>query len=463
VELSTKKAICVALAQHDWNRLFLELLGWDSFDASSTVAVGSSTYTLRAVARKRGVATFAVEVRRSALFNEALLAKLLAGAQTVYHECVLIAHSPKARRQVWQWVVMQGSRRVTHRERPFSSRTPRPLLLQRLWALAVAHMERDRLGLLATMARVRATLEPMAAWGPIVRQVKRAAHGEELAAAAMINAPGAMPQLLHRLRRQADRASAKLVRRFGFEPDDAGQIVALWLIQGVHSFRPERGYRFTTFAEGWLQRSIRKYSPDWLPPTGLPAHVFLKCNRLHQLKIQLTATLGEAGSREPFGNARDAAGISVKRWRCYELAAGIVRFSELDRRVLRRLGHPESPNDPFSGDVALRDLVHRGLENLPPHMATILRLRYGFDEPEQSLQQIGDAFDVTRERIRQLQLEAEKRLARFFGKSMNRPQLELHDMYLPEETGPVNQNHGLIEIDPYIRAHPAVNTSEESG
>jgi RNA polymerase sigma factor (sigma-70 family) len=142
----------------------------------------------------------------------------------------------------------------------------------------------------------------------------------------------------------------------------------------------------------------------------VPTHDFWTCYKLEFIETKLIATHGPYEARLRFAEELQEAGVSPEQWRHYQLARHFCVFSEIDRRQLAKLGRPDgSPSKTYEADAA-RDAVERALASLLPRQARILKLRYGIGQPECTLQKIAEMFHLTRERIRQIQKAAEKKL-----------------------------------------------------
>lgn len=149
----------------------------------------------------------------------------------------------------------------------------------------------------------------------------------------------------------------------------------------------------------------------------MPVHYFWACYKLEFIETELIAEHGQYEGRHRFEKKLLEAGISQRQWRHYQLARHFCRFSDMDRRQLAKLDRPDCSQSGTQEQDAARDTVERALNSLHSRHAQILKLRYGIGQPECTLQEIAEMLDLTRERIRQIQIVAEKKLIWFLRKN----------------------------------------------
>jgi RNA polymerase primary sigma factor len=349
-----------------------------------------------------------------------------------YHEHILIHYCDTPRKQVWQWATLDGRRRIQHREHPFFSDSPPPRLLERLHGLAISFAEEEQVGLTDVLDRVRTALKPDAEQNLFANMPWYAAQSDRLAMAVKAGEPGAIHRLIEFHMPLARKQSRRLKHWFDLDPDDAEQIAMIGLIQAAKRFDPERGYQFSTYAGHWIRNACQRYGLEWGLPMHVPTHFFWNCYKLEFIETELIAAHGVAGAREPFAEALKESGVSREQWEHFRLARNFQRLSELDRQELRRIDRPE-PTDSEPGDeLPFQELISDALQKLHPRQAEILRMRYGFDQPEHTLQEIADKFGLTRERIRQLQSKAEAKLLKVLQRPDAKLSLEVNDFYTHE-------------------------------
>ena len=236
-----------------------------------------------------------------------------------------------------------------------------------------------------------------------------AAESDRLAMAMKRGEPGALQTFVKFHIPLARKSSRMLIRWFDMDSDDAEQTAMIGLLEAARRFDPDRGYQFSTYAGYWIRNACQRYGLEWGLPIHVPVHYFWSCYKLAFVETELIATYGIRGAREPFEGELVDAGVTAQQWRHFCVARHLVRFSEIDKCERSKLDRPDlSALVVVNND--LRGQVQKGLDSLRPRHARILKLRYGFDQPPMSLQEIGDLLGLTKERIRQLQCVAEKKL-----------------------------------------------------
>ncbi len=189
------------------------------------------------------------------------------------------------------------------------------------------------------------------------------------------------------------------------------------LIKAVERYDHSRGYRFSTYASWWIRHAISRALADKGRAVRIPVHMLGTQNRIARAASRLRTATGKEPSNEEISAELgiEADKLDQLRQHCTEPAFSLDRpvGNEDCRRFIDFL-HDDSPS-PFDDAVSsswarkVRDL----LEALPPMEARILRWRFGLDdEDELTLKQIGDKYNLSRERIRQLQEQALGKLRR---------------------------------------------------
>jgi RNA polymerase primary sigma factor len=187
------------------------------------------------------------------------------------------------------------------------------------------------------------------------------------------------------------------------------------LMRAVDTFDPAKGGKFSTYGSWWIKQSIRRALANQVKMVRLPIHVLEKIYKLKRAEIKLTAELGEEPTDEDLALE---LGISLKR--AAQLRHVTVRTCSLDAPVgdheSRRVGdliadeQAENPYDQLE-QKARFDMLEELIKRLPKRQLHILRMRFGLDGGrEYSLEEVGVRLEITRERVRQLQNEALKKL-----------------------------------------------------
>ena len=187
------------------------------------------------------------------------------------------------------------------------------------------------------------------------------------------------------------------------------------LMQAVDKCEDRRGYKFSTYATWWIRQAITRSIADQARTIRIPVHMIETINKLNRISRQMLQEMGREATPE-------------------ELAERMGMPEDKIRKVLKIAKEPISMETPIGDDddshlgdfiedstlelpldsataQSLKVATHEVLEGLTPREAKVLRMRFGIDmNTDHTLEEVGKQFDVTRERIRQIEAKALRKL-----------------------------------------------------
>ena len=187
------------------------------------------------------------------------------------------------------------------------------------------------------------------------------------------------------------------------------------LMKAVDKFEYRRGYKFSTYATWWIRQAITRSIADQARTIRIPVHMIETINKLNRISRQMLQEMGRDPQPEELAERMDMPEDKVRKVLkiakepiSTETPIGDDEDSHLGDFIEDHTIH--SPQDSATGQ-GLKESTHGVLSGLTPREAKVLRMRFGIDmNTDHTLEEVGKQFDVTRERIRQIEAKALRKL-----------------------------------------------------
>ena len=188
------------------------------------------------------------------------------------------------------------------------------------------------------------------------------------------------------------------------------------LMRAVQKFRHRRGFKFSTYATWWIRQGTTRAIADQSRTVRIPVHMIEAMNRVIRTTRQLSQELQHEPSCEEIGLRLNITSDRVEEirdlFRHEPLSLDTPVGDEGNARLGDFVEDPDSPSPAESAtQVLLKEQIDRALDQLTPREKRVLQLRFGLkDGQSRTLDEVGQEFGLTRERIRQIEAKALRRL-----------------------------------------------------
>jgi RNA polymerase primary sigma factor len=255
-----------------------------------------------------------------------------------------------------------------------------------------------------------------------IGQVKLLTPQEEIELAARIKKGD------KRAREQMIKANLRLVVKIARDYEGIGlpllDLISegnIGLMKAVERFDPAKGGKLSTYGSWWIKQSIKRALANQSKTIRLPVHLVDKISKMRRTAMRLQEELGREPTDDELG---EELGITASRVAQMRMAA--IRPASLDAPIgdedsnnFAEVVQDEAADTPYEQleEKTVTRMLQEMVKTLDPREATILRARFGLDGgPQRTLEEVGQKFGVTRERVRQIQNIALKKLRKMIEK-----------------------------------------------
>lgn len=207
---------------------------------------------------------------------------------------------------------------------------------------------------------------------------------------------------------------AKNYTNRGLEFLDLLQEGNIGLMRAVDKFQYRRGYKFSTYATWWIRQAVTRAIADQARTIRIPVHMIETINKLNRISRQYLREYGTKASVSILSHRMEMPEDKIRQIIKFDmepvsLDTLLDKEGNLQAELIGDSAQSAFMNSAFLYDI--HEIVREMLDSLPPNEARILRMRFGIDlSTDHTLEEIGQVFGVTRERIRQIEAKAMRKL-----------------------------------------------------
>ncbi len=193
------------------------------------------------------------------------------------------------------------------------------------------------------------------------------------------------------------------------------------LMKAVERFDPAKGGKLSTYGSWWIKQSIKRALANQSKTIRLPVHLVDKISKMRRVAMQLQEEFGREPTDEELAEELQttASRISQMRMASIRPASLDAPIGDDDSNSFSEVVQDENAIDPYEmlEDKTVTGMLEDMVKKLDPREATILRYRFGLDGgSERTLEEVGEKFNVTRERVRQIQNIALRKMRKMIEK-----------------------------------------------
>jgi RNA polymerase primary sigma factor len=222
---------------------------------------------------------------------------------------------------------------------------------------------------------------------------------------------------------------AKRFRRRGLALPDLIAEGNIGLLKGIEKFKPEAGFRFSTYATWWIQQTIRRALINSVKTVRVPSYMVEILTKWNRTRDSMEGDMGRKPTPEEIANA---IGISDKNRRVVEQTlrtqdgppqVGLELLNAVEGHHRDHNRDRRKPDDLATESDAMRT-IQDILELIDPLEAAVLRLRYGLEEEDPAtLEKISKKLGISRERVRQIEQHSLRKLHAYVVEGIAPPQI----------------------------------------